>query len=225
MSNPIPQDFFKDYPPVDGSFNASGGGTDDDDTTDPGAGAFVLGGAPADDENGVGDDIAANGDDSHDDNDNVIIPGPPPTDANGTANGDSGDHAYGHPPPADDGDDDDQPENPTVTQWRTDFAKRLEAKMVNERKVKNERSTQAKASLTAMHQRWDRRAKDAMDENRRANKELVRSRDATLSCMSKKGQPPNWNIVPELADLSGTFREGARDTSRMRQVLLRMKTH
>jgi hypothetical protein len=54
---------------------------------------------------------------------------------------------------------------------------------------------------------------------------LLRERDGVIARMSKTGEPPAWSVVPELVDMSGKFKEGARDTSRMRQVLMKLKTY
>lgn len=129
--------------------------------------------------------------------------------------------ANGGPPP----DDDEEPECSAVTQWRADFAKRLEEKVRHEREVKAERAERAANTLQTMHQRWSRSCQDAYDANKKAEIELLRSRDAVISRMSKKGEQPNWDVIPHLVDMSGKFKEGTRDTSRMRQVLLRMKTN
>lgn len=139
----------------------------------------------------------------------------------GEQKGDEEETANGvHPP-----EDDDEPECPAVTQWRADFARGLEEKVRHEREVKAERTDRAAKTLQAMHQRWDRTRRDTYDANKKTEAELLRTRDAVISRMSKKGEQPNWNVVPELVDMSGKFKEGARDTSRMRQVILRMKTN
>lgn len=120
--------------------------------------------------------------------------------------------------------DDDSPDCAAVAAWRVQFAARLEKAVADERRVKAERATRAAETLRTMHSRWQNGRRDAHDANQVAERELLRARDATLSCMSKKGEQPNWNVVPQLVDMSGKFKEGSRDTSRMRQVLLRMKT-
>lgn len=166
--------------------------------------------APTDTDDAMGDPM------------NAFVLGEP--DGEPTANGDS-DSAppiiLGGPPPADDA----EPENPAVTQWRIDFARRLEEKVTKEREVKAERAEKARQTLATMHQRWERTARETADVNKRAEKEFLRERDGVISRMSGPGEKPNWDIIPELVDMTGKFKEGARDTSRMRQVLLRMKTN
>lgn len=124
------------------------------------------------------------------------------------------------PPP-----DDAEPECPAVTEWRAAFAKGLEDKVAAERATKAERAQRARQTLTSMHARWESAAKDAGERNQKQEKEFVMQRDGVISRMSKPGEKPSWDIVPELVDMSGKFKEGARDTSRMRQVLMRMKTN
>lgn len=141
-----------------------------------------------------------------------------PSDA---ANGDVG-------PPPEEPEEFEEPvvaECAAVTQWRSDFAAGLEAKVANERKVKAERAERAKQTLATMHARWERGAADAVEANRVKEREFLMQRDGVISQMSKPGEPPSWGVVPELVDMTGKFKEGARDTSRMRQVLMRMKTY
>lgn len=187
------EDFFKDYPPVEGSFQ-------EDLRSDP-----IVPVAPFDSE---ATSAFVLGD---------PIDGP----EDGSVGGEDEETANGGPPP----DDDAEPECPAVTKWRADFARRLEEKVRHEREVKAERTERAAKTLQTMHQRWDRSRRDAYDANKKTETELLRSRDSVISRMSKKGEQPNWNVVPELVDMSGKFKEGARDTSRMRQVILRMKTN
>lgn len=124
------------------------------------------------------------------------------------------------------GDDDERDEEcAAVSQWRADFAKRLEETLIRERKVKKERSEQAVNMLQTMHKRWDSKRRSAADANKGAEDDMIKKRDNVLAQISKPGSEPNWNVVPELVDMSGVFKEGARDTSRMRQVLMRMKSH
>lgn len=125
----------------------------------------------------------------------------------------------GGPPPT----DDDQPECPAITEWRTKFAKELEEKVQNERTVKTERAQKAKKTLESMHSKWDSKRKQAAEENQTKETEFIIRRDGVISRMSKHGEKPNWDIVPDLVDMTGKYKEGSRDTSRMRQVLLRMK--
>lgn len=120
---------------------------------------------------------------------------------------------------------DDEEECAAVTQWRAEYAKRLEETLIRERQVKKERSEQAVNTIEKMYKRWDLKRQGAEKANLQAEDDLINQRDAILAKVSKPGGEPNWNVVPELVDMSGTFKEGARDTSRMRQVLMRMKTH
>lgn len=124
------------------------------------------------------------------------------------------------PPPPEDA----EPECAAVTEWRAQFAKGLEEKLEFERTTKAQRAEKAKQTLATMHARWEAAAKDAKDANLKAEKEFVMKRDGVISRMSKPGEQPAWDIVPELVDMTGKYKEGARDTSRMRQVLMRMKT-
>jgi Clathrin light chain len=130
------------------------------------------------------------------------------------------DRGLGGPPP-----EDAPPECPAVAAWRVEFAKGLQDKAEAERQGKAERAQAAREALFAMNKRWVGQCNSAHDANLVREKELLRDRDGVLARMSKPGEPPAWNVVPELVDMSGKFKEGARDTSRMRQVLLKLKTH
>lgn len=112
-----------------------------------------------------------------------------------------------------------------VKEWRRTFAKGLEEKLANERKVKAERVEQARSTLTTLNKNWNKKIADTKEANRGLEKEFLRDRDALLARMSKPGEQPAWSVIPELVDMSGKFKEGARDTSRMRQVLMKMKTY
>lgn len=127
----------------------------------------------------------------------------------------------GGPPP----DEDEEPECPAVTEWRAAFAKGLEEKVMRERQVKAERAEKARKTLETMHARWGAARKDAGEANKKQEKEFILARDGVISRMSRPGEKPNWDIIPHLVDMTGKYKEGARDTSRMRQVLLRMKTN
>lgn len=129
-------------------------------------------------------------------------------------------HEEAAPPP-----DDAEPECAAVTEWRAAFAKGLEEKMRKEREVKMERAERARETLSGMHGKWEERARDMKERNEKMEKGFLRERDGVISRMSKVGMKPSWDIVPELVDMSGKYKEGARDTSRMRQVLMRMKTN
>lgn len=127
---------------------------------------------------------------------------------------------HGGPPP----DEEAEPECAAVSEWRAAFAKGLEEKVSSERAIKAERAEKAKQTLATMHARWDNGAKDALERNKKSEREFIRERDGVISRMSKPGMKPSWDIVPQLVDMTGKYKEGARDTSRMRQVLMRMKT-
>lgn len=146
----------------------------------------------------------------------VLVPGPP--NGNGHTAAASNENSD-----ADQGDTDDEPPNEAVVKWRADYAKRLEERVTNERSVKRDRTDKAAEMLRSMHTTYSRKRENTADVNAKQQNDIVANRDGIISRMSKKGEKPNWDIVPNLADLSGTFKEGARDTSRMRQVLLRMK--
>ncbi|CAN8067328.1 unnamed protein product [Agarophyton chilense] len=130
-------------------------------------------------------------------------------------------YGNGGPPPP----EDEQPECPAVTEWRASFAKGLQEKIENERKVKAERAERARNTLETMHARWKSNVIAAEEANKKKERELIMERDGVISRMSKKGEQPNWDIIPHLVDMTGKYKEGARDTSRMRQVLLRMKSN
>jgi Clathrin light chain len=136
------------------------------------------------------------------------------------ATGVGADGQLGGPPP-----DDAPPECAAVAAWRVAFAQGLQDKADAERRGKAERAEAAREALVAMNRRWVAQCNATHDSNIIREKELLRDRDGIIARMSKPGEPPAWNVVPELVDMSGKFKEGARDTSRMRQVLLKLKTH
>lgn len=207
-------DFFKDYPPVDG-------GDQNETSSAAPMSAFIMsdGSVPAEDMEPNASVIAG---------DEPLMMSEPSPVANGSGahilyGTEGGNDADSY----DDGSDEDEKveECPAVSKWRADFAKRLEETLIRERKVKKERSEQAVNTLQNLHKRWDSKRRSAAEANKGMEGDMIQKRDSTLAKISKPGGEPNWNVVPELVDMSGIFKEGARDTSRMRQVLLRMKTH
>lgn len=75
-----------------------------------------------------------------------------------------------------------------------------------------------------MHERWQQRVESNKKTNEEYEKKFTAERDAILKQFSRPGDKPNWNVVPHLANLSGNYTEGQRDTSRMRSVILKLKT-
>lgn len=96
--------------------------------------------------------------------------------------------------------------------------------MTEEKRIKAERAEQAVNTLHSMHASWEKKKLNAEEQNRTSERDFIMNRDGVISRMSKKGDAPNWDVVPQLVDMTGRYKEGARDTSRMRQVLLRMKS-
>lgn len=115
-------------------------------------------------------------------------------------------------------------ENEKVKKWRREFAKKLEEKVAREKKVKAERMEKATEVLTSMNDRWVKKCEKNREVNREQEKVFLAQRDGLIGRMSKKGEKPNWSLVENFADLTGKYKQGQRDTSRMRQVILRMKS-
>eukprot|EP00188_Purpureofilum_apyrenoidigerum_P000665 Plantae.Rhodophyta-Purpureofilum_apyrenoidigerum.ctg13063.p1 GENE.Plantae.Rhodophyta-Purpureofilum_apyrenoidigerum.ctg13063~~Plantae.Rhodophyta-Purpureofilum_apyrenoidigerum.ctg13063.p1 ORF type:complete len:203 (+),score=57.25 Plantae.Rhodophyta-Purpureofilum_apyrenoidigerum.ctg13063:173-781(+) len=121
--------------------------------------------------------------------------------------------------------DDERPSTPpAIKQWRSDFAARLEKKQEYERKVRAETQTEAKETIKKMYGRWQERVASNKQINEDFEKKFIAERDAVLKQFSKPGDKPNWDVIPHLANLSGNYTEGQRDTSRMRSVILKLKT-
>uniref|UniRef100_A0A7S3EEK3 Clathrin light chain n=3 Tax=Rhodosorus marinus TaxID=101924 RepID=A0A7S3EEK3_9RHOD len=112
---------------------------------------------------------------------------------------------------------------PAIKQWRIDYAERLEKKQAYEKKVRAETQAEAKDTLAKMHKRWEERVASNKKVNQDFEKKFISDRDAVLKQFSKPGQKPNWNVIPHLANLTGSYAEGQRDTSRMRSVILKLK--
>lgn len=199
-------DFFKDYPapaggdPVIIPAAPAGDAAATDSAPTDAAPAPAGGAIPLDGFMPTGDTRAANG-----------------GSANGDANGHAAEEEEPTPEPVE--------ECAAVVNWRREFAAGLEAKVTNERKVKAERAEQARETLAKMHGGWTKKNVETEDVNKKNEKEFLRDRDALLARMSKPGDPPAWGVIPELVDMTGKFKEGARDTSRMRQVLMKLKTY
>lgn len=161
-----------------------------------GGGAFVMG----------GDGAAMNG-------------------ANGGADGDRDDGGDG-------GDGEDareelppRPSTPTaVSAWRREHAARLEERAAREATVVAERRAAATDALASLHAKWGDRCARNAEGNKEFEATFLRERDGLIAQFSKPGEPPAWHVVPSLVDMSGKYKEGARDTSRMRSVLMKMKT-
>lgn len=177
---------------------------DDDDAYDAGAGGGVMGDADASADAGAGGDV-----DSGAPAGSEGLAQSAASDAGGDGVGGGGGVA----------------ECAAVTAWRESYARGLEEKVAREREGKAERAAAARDALAKMHASWVARCGDAKEANEAAEREALRDRDGVLARMSKPGEKPNWSVVPELVDMSGKFKEGARDTSRMRQVLLKLKTY
>eukprot|EP00187_Rhodella_violacea_P011487 CAMPEP_0184709270 /NCGR_PEP_ID=MMETSP0314-20130426/453_1 /TAXON_ID=38298 /ORGANISM="Rhodella maculata, Strain CCMP 736" /LENGTH=240 /DNA_ID=CAMNT_0027170945 /DNA_START=48 /DNA_END=770 /DNA_ORIENTATION=- len=113
---------------------------------------------------------------------------------------------------------------PAVQQWRVEFAGKIEERKKHESATRAANKQSSAAALTRMNQKFVEKCAKNKAENDVEDKKVKQKRDATEAKLSKKGQPPNWNVVEELCDLSGNYVEGQRDTSRMRGVLLKLKT-
>jgi hypothetical protein len=228
------KDFFKDYPPVAGGASAAPIPLDTPGSAfgDPSVPTAVNPFADDDDHLGFEGGLAgaslsagakqhydppASYDDGNDDGAATLTG---TSAARTDAKEASDDGQLGGPPP-----DDAPPECAAVAAWRVAFAQGLQDKADAERRGKAERAEAAREALVAMNRRWVAQCNAAHDSNMIREKELLRDRDGIIARMSKPGEPPAWNVVPELVDMSGKFKEGARDTSRMRQVLLKLKTH
>lgn len=148
--------------------------------------------------------------------------------ANGGAEGNRDDGGDG----GDDGDDDDdaqdlppRPSTPTaVSAWRREHAARLEERATREATVVAERRAAATEALASLHAKWGDRCARNAEGNKEFEGAFLRERDGLIAQFSKPGEPPAWHVVPALVDMSGKYKEGARDTSRMRSVLMKMKT-
>lgn len=156
---------------------------------------------------------------------------------NGDLLGDD-DVASAPPPPVmvgggdvDEDDDDDEYELPArpatpdaIKQWRVDFARGIEEKQAHEKKVQAERKEQATKIIRNMHSKWNDRCSSNKKINLDYEKKFLKERDALQAKFSREGSKPNWNIIPELANMSAEFKKGQRDTSRMREVIMKLKT-
>mmetsp|Transcript_3809 Transcript_3809/g.11323 ORF Transcript_3809/g.11323 Transcript_3809/m.11323 type:complete len:204 (+) Transcript_3809:133-744(+) len=121
--------------------------------------------------------------------------------------------------------DDERPSTPpAIKQWRSEFAARLEKKQEYEKNVRAETQAEAKETIKKMHARWQERVSSNKQINDDFEKKFIEERDAILKQFSKPGDKPNWDVIPHLANLSGNYSEGQRDTSRMRSVILKLKT-
>mmetsp|Transcript_20908 Transcript_20908/g.51109 ORF Transcript_20908/g.51109 Transcript_20908/m.51109 type:complete len:250 (-) Transcript_20908:23-772(-) len=132
---------------------------------------------------------------------------------------------------AEEEDDDDadftvpRPSTPdAVKQWRVDFAAGIEERQAHEKKIQKERTEDAAKILKDMHKKWQDRCASNKKINLDYEKKFLKQRDGLQSKFSREGQKPNWNIVPELANMTGEFKKGQRDTSRMRSVIMKLKT-
>lgn len=147
--------------------------------------------------------------------------------ANGGAEGDRGDGGDGDE--GDEGDDGEdlppRPSTPTaVSAWRREHAARLEERASREATVVAERRAAATEALASLHAKWGDRCARNAEGNKEFEATFLRERDGLIAQFSKPGDPPAWHVVPSLVDMSGKYKEGARDTSRMRSVLMKMKT-
>jgi len=143
----------------------------------------------------------------------------------GTAAGGRNGGAY-----SDDGADSDElppsrPETPrAIREWRAQFAQRLEEKRAKEDQMRAANLAESKAAIERMHERWQERCTANKQLNLEEENRFISERDALQAQFSAPGEKPNWNMIPQLANLSGEFKKGQRDTSRMRSVILKLKT-
>mmetsp|Transcript_14601 Transcript_14601/g.29772 ORF Transcript_14601/g.29772 Transcript_14601/m.29772 type:complete len:266 (-) Transcript_14601:221-1018(-) len=128
-------------------------------------------------------------------------------------------------------DDDDNFEAPprpatpdAIKQWRVDFARGIEEKQAYEKKVQQERREQATKILQNMNSKWKDRCKNNKQVNLEYEKKFLQEKDALQAKFSREGEKPNWSIIPELANMSAEFKKGQRDTSRMRSVIMKLKS-
>ncbi|KAK1868662.1 hypothetical protein I4F81_011146 [Pyropia yezoensis] len=105
-----------------------------------------------------------------------------------------------------------------------DHAARLEERATREATVVAERRAAATEALATLHAKWGDRCARNAEGNKEFEGTFLRERDGLIAQFSKPGEPPAWHVVPSLVDMSGKYKEGARDTSRMRSVLMKMKT-
>mmetsp|Transcript_7963 Transcript_7963/g.17093 ORF Transcript_7963/g.17093 Transcript_7963/m.17093 type:complete len:252 (-) Transcript_7963:39-794(-) len=238
------EDFFKDYPAAPGGAAGGMAGAASGDAGDDPFGAFFGDGAPA-----GGAAPTESAEQQHPD----IMYMPPPvaeepempvepetmTPAGYGAGGDEPlvgaglDEAYGGGGGGagedDDADSDElppsRPETPrAIREWRAEFAKRLEEKRKKEEEIRTANLAESKATIERMHERWQERCNANKQLNLEEESRFIAERDALQAQFSAPGEKPNWNMIPQLADLSGGFKKGQRDTSRMRSVILKLKT-
>ncbi|KAA8490567.1 hypothetical protein FVE85_3493 [Porphyridium purpureum] len=118
-----------------------------------------------------------------------------------------------------------RPETPrAIREWRVDFSKRLEAKKAQEDEMRAKNLADSKATIEGMYARWQERCNANKQLNTEEENRFIAERDALQAQFSAPGEKPNWNMIPQLANLSGEFKKGQRDTSRMRSVILKLKT-
>uniref|UniRef100_A0A7S0ZD61 Clathrin light chain n=1 Tax=Timspurckia oligopyrenoides TaxID=708627 RepID=A0A7S0ZD61_9RHOD len=129
-----------------------------------------------------------------------------------------------------DDDDDDElppsrPETPrAIREWRAEFAQRIEQKRVKEDEMRAHNLQESRATIQRMYERWQERCVANRQLNTEEESRFLAERDALQAQFSAPGEKPNWNMIPQLANLSGEFKKGQRDTSRMRSVILKLKT-
>lgn len=204
-----------------GGGEGGGGGGGSDNNNPFGDGADFVGGAGA-----APADASADGGSSGALGDGAFVMGDgggAMNGANGTGGGAGSDDGGG-----DDGGDGELPPRPStptaVTAWRREHAARLEERASREATVVAERRAAATDALASLHAKWGDRCARNAEGNAEFEKTFLRERDGLIAQFSKPGEPPAWHVVPSLVDMSGKYKEGARDTSRMRGVLMKMKT-
>mmetsp|Transcript_20747 Transcript_20747/g.65452 ORF Transcript_20747/g.65452 Transcript_20747/m.65452 type:complete len:173 (-) Transcript_20747:118-636(-) len=110
------------------------------------------------------------------------------------------------------------PEMNALREWEDKHERELEEKSQKEQTEKKERQAVAANELKAWHEERQQEAQKRIASNRAQQESMEASRSESV-----KGLNP-WELVADLIDTRGVAADDGRDTSRMRALLIQLKT-
>merc|ERR1719464_2390655 len=110
------------------------------------------------------------------------------------------------------------PEMSALREWEDSHEQELEEKMQKESMEKRDRVATASNEIKAFYDEREQETQRRIAANRAEQENTEASRSASV-----KGLNP-WELVADLIDTRGVAADGSRDTSRMRALLIQLKT-
>ncbi|CAH0560868.1 unnamed protein product [Brassicogethes aeneus] len=107
-----------------------------------------------------------------------------------------------------------------IKKWREEQVKRLEEKDKEEEKKKLELREVAKKEL----EDWYKNHADTIEKTKAANRDAAKSAEKQFVAEEDAIQPgTEWERIAKLCDFNPKAKQGSKDVSRMRSIILQMK--